>query len=338
MIQKSWYTLAAWSLISLSATSAAAESEPESSELEIEPYGSLRLQFQYARVDEGERSLNSYTGFQDSYSRLGVRANYEVHSNFKLSVKVETSVNSPEFRVEDPAYFDNNPLRVAKITAAGSWGSVWIGKDWLPFYNAISAYSDTFNAFQSGYSTNAYFREELLAYETPEVGGFKAVGAYIRRTTGGFTGFQGSLSYSVGGLILSAAFEKMRNRNAPSPETQGFVVSYGTGPWNFSAKYEKDDDDDSIRTLYADHTHGKLIYKAQITDGDLFGAPHRTVHVGLEYQHNEPLMLFAELFFERNNYAILFEHPKSSNDFLGAGGYGGEQNGRALIFGFRYDF
>lgn len=63
-----------------------------------------------------------------------------------------------------------------------------------------------------------------------------------------------------------------------------------------------------------------------------------TYQVGIDYQFNEPLKLFAEYYAEEKNYAILQKDTRSASDYLGAGGFSAEQNGKAFVVGMRYDF
>jgi len=309
---------------------------------DVTPYGSLRLQANYSSVDHARPGADdSYIGFTDAYSRVGVRGHYTVNDNLTLSSQLEVSINLPEFKAEDPTFFDDDAVRVKKVAASGKWGSVWIGKGWLPYYNNIAYPVDMFSSFYSGYATYAYFREDAAVYSSPRIYGFKGTAARVKRTPGNERGYQGVISYAHEGLTLALAVEDMAAED--DHDTYGGAVTYTHGPWYGALKYERYDNaaDDDIANIFVSYAADKFTYKAMIADGDLWGKEYTTGHIGVDYQYNQPAKFFVELFYESNNYAILDKKADSAGDYLGGGTWSGpdsETDGTSLAVGVRYDF
>jgi predicted porin len=165
--------------------------------------------------------------------------------------------------------------------------------------------------------------------------------ARIERTPEDEKGYQGVISYAHEGLTVALAVEEMDDVN----DTYGVAVTYTHGPWYGALKYERHDNDadDDIANFFISYAADKFTYKAMVADGDLWGKEYTTAHAGVDYQFNEVVKIFIELFYESNAYAILDENAKSASEYLGVTGgtWSGpdtETDGTSLAVGVRYDF
>ena len=326
-------------------------------ELTVDAYGSLRIQAESVSVktlSPTSQALNdesSYTDLRDAYSRFGVNLSYPLANGTTLGAKIEVPFNSAEMKMNDPtgfaAYYkdpnslDNNYPRIYKMTASGDWGSVAVGKQWLTYYNYVAYPVDYFSSFYSGWSTYAYFRREAVTYTSPSFSGLNfavsAVDISDAPSSDYLDTMQYALSYSIGGLTLSAALED-QNKSIGDTDTYGISASYTTGPWRFATKYEETEDSISIYNLYGSYTLGKYTFKAHFSEGDQGGyAPGTVVHLGADYQYTKNFKVFLEYFTEETAYAVLPD--KSIGDYLADNGYASfGKDSQAIAVGIRYDF
>jgi len=317
---------------------------PAMAELEVTPYGSIRTQVESVSVDEAPAGEDdSFVGFRDAFSRFGVKANYALSDSTNLGATLEVPYNTANMQAEDPTYFDINTPRVAKVTASGDFGSAWVGKGWLPYYNHVAWPVDLFSSFYSGWATYAYFREYAASYTTPSFGGFSATLAAIQRYDSYEEGKQFALSYSNGGLTVSYAKEDMDD--SALIDTQGVAVSYATGPFYVAVKGEEQivdgGDNRTIQNFYASYDSGQFTYRGMVASGtdkvdnpDAFlFAPGQSAQVGVDYRYTDSLKVFAEYFMEENAYAIL----KTDAQSYSTQGVG-DSAGQVFLVGARYDF
>jgi len=296
-------------------------------------YGSLRAHATYVSVDEAvEGKDESEFGLTDAYSRIGTTLGFDLGET-TVTAKAELGLNTTDLELGDPAFFDDEDLRIYSVTASGDWGSLKVGKDWLPYYNNVGYPVDYFSSIYAGYTTFAFFRERQIAYTSPMIGGFTGTIAAIKRTGGGPSGAQGALSWSKVGLTFTVGFEEMESGFA---DTRGASASYTTGPWYLSAKIEDQDGQGTAYNVYAQRSLDKWTLKAGAGLGDQYSGD--TFHLGVDYQAAANWTLFAEAYSEQLNYALLFDGAETSGDYLGAGGFGVPQDGKALLVGARFDF
>lgn len=310
-----------------------APSHASDESLDINLYGSWRLHANAASVEAAAPGQSdTYVGLSDAYSRIGIKSGWNfAETNFVA--KVELGLNTADLELGDPAFFDDEDLRVKSLTASGDWGTMVIGKDWLPYYNTVGYPVDYFSSIFAGYSTFAFFRENQLTYITPELNGLKGSLSRIQRTNGGPRGWHYTASFNQGPLSIGAGMEDMDNDVA---DTYGASVSLTQGSWYAAAKYEHSDSQGDIYNVFAQFNQDKLTYKAGIGLGDQFAGD--SYHIGVDYQVRDNFKLFSEFYSEQNNYAILADGAQSASDYLGAGGFGARQHGKVMLVGFRFDF
>ena len=295
-------------------------------------YGSFRLHTTLTTVDEAADGQDETEfGLTDAYSRVGARFDFGMGAT-EITIKSELGLNLADLELGDPSFFDDEDFRVYSVNAVGNWGSVTVGKDWLTYYNTVGYPVDYFSSIYAGYTTYAFFRERMVRYTTPDMAGFSGSVARIDRTGGGPKGWQSALSYSKSGLTLGAAFEDM---DGDVSDMWGASASYTSGPWYLSTKIEDQTGKGMIYNGFTQYQREAWTAKVGVGLGDQFSG--NTFHAGVDYKINDQWKLFVEAYSESDNYAILFEDANDAADYLGAGGFGVQQNGKAILVGARFD-
>lgn len=314
--------------------------------VDFEAYGSLRLGLEY--VDPDNNVNDSYTGFRDAYSRVGAKASHAINDDWSVLAQLELPLDIANFDIHSP-YDQEDKVRIAKVQVSGPIGTVWAGRDWLPYYNAIAYPVDYFSSYYSGWATATTFRrEESVGYYSPNFKGF----SFAAVTTNdndpeSDNRNQFTLSYAKDGLTLAAGLDD--NAGNTDNRNWGFAASYTTGPWYLAAKYEKmelvgaNNDGDVWNGLVQYAIDDKNTVRGMIAEVDFPGwgwFPGETyggtvIHLGFDHQYNDDLKFFAEYYREDSASAIGPGH----DDFL-AGGYiaPARGGGQVVTVGARYDF
>ncbi|MEH6358491.1 MAG: porin [Pseudomonadales bacterium] len=315
--------------------------------VDMSVYGSLRLGYESVRPDKETPALRDYTGTRDAYSRVGFKASTALNDDITASIVYEVPLDlangdarTPDGRTED--------VRVAKFQLSGDWGNVWVGHDWLPYYNAISYKVDLFDSFYSGFSTFAQFRRgDSVGFNFP-VAGLNVSGAYSKGDSNDRQ--RNSLEHrtqlvvtkDIGKWSLAAAVD---NINAGTDVTYYAVAAgYTTGPWYFGGKYEIADSDVGAGTFNEDgsvswnalasYTSGLFTYTGMYGQTDNFGEQY--THLAARYQWRPDTRFFVEYYYEEETAALAPERKGSlagTGDFIGAA-----SGGDAITVGLRYDF
>lgn len=315
---------------------------PVQAELQVSPYASLRAQIEAVSVEEAvDGEDDSFIGIRDAFSRFGLRADYALGEGNQLGAQLEIPFNMANFNAEDASFFDDNSVRIAKMTADGEWGSAWLGKGWLPYYNNVAYPVDLFSSFYSGWATYARFREYAAAYSTPPFHGLTLTAAAIRLDPSKEDGSHYVASYTAGAYTLAYAYEDMDSDNASNNgDTHGLTLSFSRGPFYLALKGEEHmpevGADAVIKNLYASYTFNRYTFKGMVADADDgYWAPGTSVHFGVDFQYRDSVLFFAEYFAEEKSYAIL----KTDADFYDPlAPYSEDSDGQALLIGARYDF
>ncbi|MCG8393933.1 MAG: porin [Pseudomonadales bacterium] len=332
---------------------------PAHADLEVTPYGSLRIQTEAVSVDEAQPGEDdSYTALRDAYSRLGVTAVYNDFDAVDITATVEFPINSALLRAEDPTFFQasykgNNKPRVADINIAhDSFGSLRVGTQWLAYYNTVAYPVDFFSTFYSGYATQATFRRDAATYTTPSLGGLTATVSAVDQTDEAGTSYldtmQYALSYGINDLTLGLAYQDTEDDTGDNADQAGVSLVYVLGGWRFAAKAEQlltnsdavQDDDPVTYNLYGSYSWNKYTVKAMFANGEETDEPAAffqgdSYQVGLDYQYSEALKLFAEYFYEEKSYAIYTPNSRSFNPLAP---YHTDSDGQVFAVGLRYDF
>ena len=306
-------------------------------DINFEFYGSARLQAEYVTPDERD-VLGSYTGARDAYSRIGFNADYALHPGVTLVGQLELPLDLANRKVQFADDADED-IRLATIGLEGDFGSVYYGRMWLPYYNAVVFPIDMFNSFYSGFGTFTGFRRsDTISYYSPSLNGFSFAGAWSNN--GGDSGddrFQLTGSYSIGDTTFAVGLDDVDGDD--NTRFYGASVMHSVGDWYFGAKIEyidsdeKDDkfgrDSDTAVNVFASYTMGQHTFMGMLADVDNLGG--NVYHVGYSFAFNDALTLFSEFYYEQEMAAIRGERLTTgdTDDFGG---------GQVLAVGARYDF
>lgn len=332
---------------------------PAHAELEVTPYGSLRIQTEAVSVDEAKPGEDdSFTALRDAYSRLGVSAAYKDLDWVDLNATVEFPINSALLRAEDPTFFQayykgNNKPRVADITATTeNLGSLRVGTQWLAYYNTVAYPVDYFSSYYSGWATQATFRRDAVTYTTPGMAGLTATVSAVDLTHEAGSNYldtmQYALSWVLGDMTLGLAYQDTEQDTGDNADQAGASLAYVIGGWRFAAKVEQlltnsdtvQDDDPVTYNLYGSYNWNKYTVRAMFANGEESDEPAAffqgdSYQLGLDYQYSEKLKLFADYFYEELGYAIYTPNARF-DDILA--GYHADSDGQAISVGLRYDF
>ncbi|MAX57043.1 MAG: porin [Alcanivoracaceae bacterium] len=338
---------------------------PAHAELEVTPYGSLRIQSEAVSVDEAKAGEDdSYTGLRDAYSRLGVTAAYNDLDWVNLNATVEFPINSALLRAEDPTFFQayykgNNKPRVADITATtDNMGSLRVGTQWLAYYNSIAYPVDFFSSFYSGWATQATFRRDAATYTTPTIAGLTATVSAVDLTHEAGTSYldtwQYALSWAISDFTVGMAFQDTEQDTGKNADQLGASLVYAPGNWRFAAKVEQlltNDDavmekDPVTYNLYGSYSWDQYTVRAMFANGEESDESAAffqgdSYQLGLDYQHTENLKFFAEYFYEERSYAIYTPNTREeelSGSYVTLADSGSESDGQVFTVGLRYDF
>ena len=348
-------------ILSLFASAAGAEplpAEEDSHGWHYDFYGSLRMQAETVRPGNRD-ALSAYSGIRDAYSRLGVNAHYEWAGGTRLFGQIELPFDSANMRMHDPydqggvgrtdrdGRKDPARTRIARAGLEGALGTLSVGQQWMPYYNAISAPLDWFSTYYSGFATYTSFRvENTIAYYSPDLNGFGLAFSYSndrgnRRSPARIDDrrIQGTVSYALDDFTVAAGVDDRGNADGYRDRIYGLSGTYTRGSWYFAAKYEVTDNNvpdsfygDGSRAvnLLASYTAGRNTYKAMVARVKNYG--DNIIHLGVDHQYNEALTLFAEYYREQETAAITSERGGLAEFDAAARG------GQVLAVGLRYNF
>ena len=311
--------------------------------LDFEFYGSLRVHGESVHPDD-TTTMDSYTGFRDAYSRLGVKASHGFGEDITGYAQLELPIDVPNLEVQDP-WDQDEDIRIAKFGLKGRYGNVAIGQMWLPYYNAIAYPVDMFSSYYSGFATYTTFRKDkTLAYYSPTFEGFSgSIGYSLNNGAIEANGdeddrFQATLSYDFGDLTLSGGLDNLGGVN-------DLKIWGGSAAWQatdeiyIGAKFEVHDSDidsgygaegDTATNLFGSYSLGKNTFKLMLADIDNYG--ETILHLGWDYQYRDDLKFFAEYYNEQETAAITEKNGGRNETCWDCSG------GQVVTAGLRFDF
>jgi predicted porin len=306
--------------------------------VETQFYGSFRLQAEQVSPDQESAALDDYFGFRDAYSRIGGVISGQPTEGLTASIKLEIPLDLANGDNSGP-YNQDEDERIFKAQLDGNFGSLWIGKGWLPYYNAIAYPVDYFSSYYSGFATYTSFRKkDTLYYATPAMGDWSAAFAYSKENGNNDDDrYQAAVTYSKDGLTLSAAADHLGGNDDST--IAGLAAGYTTGPWYIGAKVEhfisdKDSgygEDGSIAAnILAQYTQGSNVYRAMLAQVDNYG--ETVFHLGWDHHYTDSLRIFTEYYYEQEQAAISPERDSTKINWIDSHG------GSAFLIGARYDF
>jgi predicted porin len=229
-------------------------------------YGSLRVQI--ADADGAELDI------QDNTSRIGIKATSELFSGATAIAHFETYVNTESGAFGTPA-----KGRLAYVGATGDFGTVTVGRQWLPAYLWTVGKTDIMAA-ASTETTHSYGtggrQGNSAAYITPSLGGLKIAAAIVARDAagvdaGGNTGDDVdathlAANYSAGGFGLGLSTLQYEGSVDESINSVG--VNYSADNLYVGLSYEDDEinRDDEVLILAGSYAMGNTKVLGSFTD------------------------------------------------------------------------
>ncbi len=153
----------------------------------------------------------------DELSRLGFRGSEDLGNGLSAIYHYEFGVDSA-----DGPILGGAEKRLAYAGLKGNWGSVTMGTNWIPYYNAVG---EAVDLFWGPFTANGYYEVaglgnfeddrsgNLLIYQSPDFGGLHLLGSIKTSADGGETGideYQIAATYDNGSLFLGTAFRELR--------------------------------------------------------------------------------------------------------------------------------
>ena len=307
-------------------------------EVTFDFYGSARFQVESVSPD----GADSYTGTRDAYSRIGFNAEYAPAENFAIVGQLELPLDLANRKVQDPYQEQDEDVRIAMVGVTGDFGSLYYGKQWAPFYNAISFPVDMFSTYYSGFATFTTFRpEDTVSYYSPSFNGFSFAGSWSDgEGFGGDDRIQLTASYSFDDTTLAVGMDYPDGGD--NTRIYGASVMHSVGDWYFGAKAEYitsdqktveefGKDGDTALNAFVSYTLGQHTFKGMVAKVDNYGGD--VYHLGYDFQVRSDLKLFAEYYSEDGPAAIAKDTrlPTSVDGNLANGG-------KAFAVGARFDF
>lgn len=229
-------------------------------------YGSLRVQI--ADADGAELDI------QDNTSRIGIKATSELFSGATAIAHFETYVNTESGAFGTPA-----KGRLAYVGATGSYGTVTVGRQWLPAYLWTVGKTDIMAAAGTE-TTHSYGtggrQGNSAAYISPSLGGLKIAAAIVARDTagvdaGGNTGDDVdathlAANYSASGFGLGLS--TLQYEGTVDESINSIGVNYSADNLYVGLSYEDDEinRDDEVLVLAGSYAMGNTKVLGSFTD------------------------------------------------------------------------
>ncbi|MGB0723210.1 MAG: porin [Gammaproteobacteria bacterium] len=311
----------------------------------ISVYGSVRTQLEYVDPDNLAGQYDEYFGLRDAYSRVGVKFDHAINDDWSFLAKLELPVDTANVAIQDP-YGHGTHERVYSLSVSSPYGTVWVGQDWMPFYNAITYPIDYFSSYYSGFATFTGFRmSDTLGYYSPKFNGFSFAGAHSKHN--GYGGSDDRTQFTVSwagdnGFGINGGVDNARG--ATDAKIYGLSATYTTGNWYLAAKHEWFDsnqtaagfgqDDSNATNFLVQYTMGKNTFRGMVAQSDFFG--ESVLHVGWDHQYTDNLKVFAEAYYEEETAAISDARGTAQGGHVDSSP--ANSGGTAIMTGVRYDF
>ncbi len=315
-------------------------------------YGSLRMQVESVRPDR-RAGFGSYSGLRDAYSRFGANLAYRFDGGARAFAQIEVPFDSANFRLRDPydqggfGRDEAEPLRIARVGLEGRFGTLSLGQQWMPYYNAIAAPVDWFSSYYSGFATYTTPRvRNTVAWYSPRVGGFGVAASWSaphgnKLSTARIDDrrWQATASWNDGPLTIAAGLDDRGNADGYRDRLYGLTTTWQREAWYLAFKYERTDtnvpgafygDDQQAYNLLGAYTRGRNTWKLMVARVEGYGED--TVHFGVDHRYSDALTFFAEFYSESETAAITDRRRGLDRYDATVSG------GRALSLGLRYDF
>lgn len=261
-------------------------------------YGSLRVQ--------GTSEDNKDFTIGDNTSRIGIKATSELFSGATAIAHFETYVNTETGAL---GVANGNKGRLAYVGATGDFGTVTVGRQWLPAYLWTIGKTDIMAAANTE-TTHSYTtggrQGNSAAYVTPDMSGFKLAAAVVARNNAGVdAGDTGkdvdavhvAANYSMGGF--GVALSTLQYKGTVDENINSLGVNYSADNFYVGLSVEDDEvnrkDGDAVVVLAGSYSMGNTTLLGSYT---AFGDNAADVDEGNRY--------IAEVQQKLGNQAFVF--------------------------------
>jgi predicted porin len=273
-------------------------------------YGSLRVKVENMKDQE----LN----VADNASRIGIKGSVDTNiDGVKAIYQGEWKVNTA-----DGAAFGAG--RLAYVGLTGGFGTAAVGQQWTPYYSMVTGATDILDGNSTAPTQGVGRLGNMIAYITPEMGGFKAAAGMIadNDADGKDTdAYNIAASYTVAGFTAAASL--LAIETAPDSDQTAVSLAYANGPVYVAALYQDFEAlDDNAWELAGSYAFGDTKLLANYTTLDSL----KTYGVEVQHQLGKQARVFANYNVANNDAELA-----AAADFLA-------YNTDGLSVGMRVDF
>jgi len=202
-------------------------------------------------------------------SRIGVKGSAELNAGLKAIYQAEWGIDTggeaggaDKTAVKGGGVSFSNRNQVVGL--AGGFGALLIGRHDTPM-KTVGRKADLFWSTQLGQNrsvTNPALWDiranNVIAYQTPKMGGFQALGAYVTDIAGSDdnTAFSVNGFYNAGPMMLGAGYETHDVDGAGDQNAYRLVGSYKIGPAKLVGFYQDETNDAGVSELLTGITGG----------------------------------------------------------------------------------
>lgn len=300
-------------------------------------YGQLHASYDFLDAD----GADSFNTVSSNSSRIGVKGSAELNAGLKAIYQAEWGIDTGTGG--RPAMTNRNQV----VGLAGGFGAVLIGRHDTPM-KTVGRKADLFWSTQLGQNRsivnpgNWDLRpDNVIAYQSPKMGGFQALAAYVTDIggTNDNTAFSINGFYNAGPMMLGAAYETHDLKGLADQDAYRLMGSYKVGPAKFVAFYQDETNatqaDATVFGIGASYAMGAGTIKGQYYSRDNDGAGSadpELIAIGYDHKLAKSTDVYAQ-------YATISEGAK-----LGGAGHdenitsptGGDAEG--ISIGIRHKF
>ncbi len=313
-------------------------------------YGQL-----HASVDvlDANGGTDSETTVSSNSSRIGVKGSTDLSNGLKAIYKAEWGMETGGADATSTYQFKN---RNQVIGVAGGFGAVLIGRHDTPM-KIVGRKADLFWSTQLGQNrsvTNPKAWDlrvnNVVAYQSPKMGGFQALAAYVTDAggTGDNTAFSINGIYKAGPLMVGAGYETHDFKGSDDENAFRLMASYKFGAAKVVGFYQ---DETNSGAMLASSTADATVVglgasykvssagtvKGQYYTRDVDGAAETTDLIALGYDHSlgKSTAVYAQYATISGNGGVTLG-GNGHEESISAGATGDEADGFSV--GIRHKF
>jgi predicted porin len=221
---------------------AAAVSVPALADTKL--YGQLHASYDILDADgTGVKSINSVAS---NSSRIGVKGSSELNAGLKVIYQAEWGMDTGGKNSPKDSVFSN---RNQVVGIAGGFGAILLGRHDTPF-KTVGRKADLFWSTQLGQNrsvTNPGTWDlrvnNVIAYQTPKMGGFQSLAAYVTDLGGSDdnTAFSINGFYNAGPIMVGAGYETHDLEGSADIDAVRLMATYKVGPAKLVGFYQTED-------------------------------------------------------------------------------------------------